>query len=212
MIATAGRNWNPTTGTAGTVDVCEQAAPLAGARDAVPHSRETPRVEVYCTVSVVPPSHLNFGGPPPLCRSSVCRYRVTNDCPFCAIAAGDGDAHVVYEDDDAVAFLDAHPAVEGHTLVAPVEHYEELLDAPAGLVGHLFRAVHAVAPAVVDAVDADGVTVVQSSGAAAGQDVFHLHVHVVPRFEDDDISLAPRRLRLAEAQGDAVADAIRQRL
>jgi histidine triad (HIT) family protein len=184
---------------------------VAGARDAVPHSRETPRVEVYRTGTVVPASDLNLRPSPALWNRGE-SHTVMTDCEFCAIAAGEGDAHVVFEDAETVAFLDRHPAAEGHVLVATADHYEGISDAPAALYGRLFRTVRTVAPAAAGAVDADGVTVVQSSGATAGQDVFHLHVHVVPRFEDDDVSMAPRRQHLSETQGTAVADAIRDRL
>jgi histidine triad (HIT) family protein len=133
-----------------------------------------------------------------------------DDCPFCAIAAGTAPAHVAYDGETAVAFLDANPAARGHTLVAPRDHYETLTDAPPETATATFEAVHRVVGAIEAAVAPDGVTVVQSNGAAAGQDVDHLHVHVIPRYDDDTIAFAPPRDRLDPATGDAVAADIRE--
>lgn len=129
-------------------------------------------------------------------------------CTFCDIIAGDEPAFVVSRDDDAIAFLDIFPAVPGHTLVAPIDHQAGLLDMTDDETAALFGSVRRVTGAVVDAVDADGVSIFQSSGAAAGQDVFHVHVHVVPRYQDDDITFAPPRERLTKAEGERVSSAI----
>ena len=134
------------------------------------------------------------------------------DCPFCAIADGRGHAHVVARDEATVAFLDRNPVVDGHLLVAPTGHYPLLTDVPTEDVGPLFRTVQAVSDALLAALDADGVTVIQSSGAAAGQDVFHAHVHVVPRYEGDPISLAPSRHTLSDEGGEAIAERLRAAL
>lgn len=137
---------------------------------------------------------------------------MADDCEFCAIAAGDGDAHVVHRTDGAVAFLDIYPAVPGHTLVAPTVHRDGLPEMSGDEAAATFRAVQAVAAAQQRALDADGVSVFQSSGAAAGQDVFHAHAHVLPRFVDDHIHFAPSRSTLDDEEGQQVADAIRAEL
>ena len=134
------------------------------------------------------------------------------DCPFCGIAAGEEPAHEVYRDDDVVAFLDRSPAVESHTLVAPTAHREELTDMTPDAVGRLFRVVRQVGGAIESAYDPDGLSVIQSSGAAAGQDVFHVHVHLFPRYDEDDITLAPARYPLSEGEGERVAGALRDAL
>ena len=84
-----------------------------------------------------------------------------------------------------IAFLDANPLSPGHTLVVPKEPHERLRDTPPGLSAEIFEAVRTLTPAIEDAVDADATTVGINDGPAAGQEVPHLHVHIVPRFEGD---------------------------
>ncbi|GAA0302690.1 HIT family protein [Halarchaeum salinum] len=113
-----------------------------------------------------------------------------SDCVFCEIVAGEQSAHHLYEDDRTLAFLDTAPATEGHALVVPKTHHETLTDMPGDLASAVFWTAQRVARGVEDAIEPDGVSVVQSNGAAAGQEIAHAHVHVVPRYEDDDVTLA----------------------
>lgn len=102
-------------------------------------------------------------------------------CLFCAIVAGDIPSRQVYADDQAIAFLDIAPWHVGHTLVVPRRHVDDLLADPDALTA-IAPAIAATSRLLVARLAADGVNLVSSSGAAAGQEVFHLHVHVVPRF------------------------------
>ncbi len=90
-----------------------------------------------------------------------------------------------YEDTDVVAFMDIQPVNAGHVLVAPREHFESLEDIPRTLATHLFDVAMLLAPVVKHVGDADGLNILVNSGAAAGQDVVHFHVHVIPRCPDD---------------------------
>ena len=90
-----------------------------------------------------------------------------------------------YEDTDVVAFMDIQPVNAGHVLVVPRQHYESLEDIPHALSMHLFEVAMELAPVVKDVAGADGLNVVVNSGAAAGQDIFHYHVHVIPRRAGD---------------------------
>lgn len=103
-------------------------------------------------------------------------------CPFCEIINGNIPAKKVYEDDSSLAFLDINPRNPGHTLVVPKKHYATILDITEKDAGELFRAVKAVAAAVQAGTKAQGISISQSNGAAAGQLVPHLHFHVIPRF------------------------------
>lgn len=134
------------------------------------------------------------------------------DCVFCAIVAGEEPAHRVYEDSHTLAFLDSAPATTGHALVVPKPHRETLTDVEGELVADVFRTVRRVAAALESAYDPDGVSVVQSNGVAAGQDVFHAHVHVVPRYEDDAVALDWSHEELPAETGRDVASAIRHEL
>lgn len=114
---------------------------------------------------------------------------MTAECVFCRIVAGDLPAAIVYQDDDVVAFLDLFPVIPGHTLIVPRRHTTDLLDCPAELAGRLFAASARVAAAVLAATGADGFNVWSANGHAAGQTVFHLHLHVLPRFAADRFGL-----------------------
>jgi len=107
------------------------------------------------------------------------------NCLFCRLIDGELPQHVVVEDEHALAFLDHRPASPGHTLVVPRRHVEHLWDADADTVAAVARTVHAAAALLRDRLNPDGMTLRQNTGAASGQDVFHLHVHLVPRWNGD---------------------------
>ena len=110
-----------------------------------------------------------------------------DSCIFCAIAAGTAPSYRVYEDDTAVAFLDLAPVRQGHTLVIPRRHVRDVMADEGGLaLADVAHAVHQVSRRLVDVFSADGVSVLQSNGAAAGQVVFHLHLHLLPRHRGDN--------------------------
>jgi len=108
---------------------------------------------------------------------------------FAKILRGEIPSHRVYEDDAVIAFMDVMPQGAGHTLVVPKAASRNLLDADAATLGPLFTAVQKLARAVKKAFGADGVTILQFNEPASGQTVYHLHVHVIPRF--DGIPLKP---------------------
>lgn len=108
---------------------------------------------------------------------------------FAKILRGEIPSHRVYEDNAVVAFMDVMPQGPGHTLVVPKAPSRNLLDADPATLGPLFEVVQKVALSVKKAFDADGVTILQFNEPASGQTVYHLHVHVIPRFEG--IALKP---------------------
>src|SRR4030043_1208217 len=105
---------------------------------------------------------------------------MTEDCIFCRIIRKEAPASFVYEDDCVVAFLTNRPVNEGHTLVIPKKHYENIYDIPEDDIAYLFKIVKRVTHAVKDAMAAEGVRVVQNNGWAAGQVIFHFYVAVIP--------------------------------
>lgn len=107
------------------------------------------------------------------------------DCLFCKIVAGEIPAQTVYADDDVVAFLDINPLAKGHTLVIPTTHASRLGELDEAAAGAYFAKVPAITQAVEDAVGADGATLAWNDGPAAGQEVDHTHLHIVPRWTGD---------------------------
>ena len=114
---------------------------------------------------------------------------MSDDCIFCAIAAGEAPATIVAEDERTVAFMDIAPATDGHLLVIPRTHYEDVLVIDDADLDATMHAARAMARRVKDRLGADGVNLLNSCGRAAWQTVFHFHVHVIPRYEDDPLEL-----------------------
>ncbi|HEY3923936.1 MAG TPA: HIT domain-containing protein [Acidothermaceae bacterium] len=107
-------------------------------------------------------------------------------CIFCKIAAGTAPVYLVYEDDTSVAFLDLAPLREGHTLVIPRAHVPDVMaDGGGQALIDIGPAIHQVSRRLMEVFNADGISSLQANRAAAGQVVFHLHVHLVPRHEGD---------------------------
>jgi len=106
----------------------------------------------------------------------------TEDCVFCSIIERRAPADIVYEDQHSIAFLDIYPLNPGHTLVISKKHYTTLDEMPPEEVGRLFSTVAKIMKGVKEAVAADGINIGQSNGKAASQDVFHVHVHIIPRY------------------------------
>jgi histidine triad (HIT) family protein len=107
---------------------------------------------------------------------------MNDDCIFCKIISKKAEAVIVYEDPNSLAFLDIHPLNPGHTLVIPKKHYPSMVEMPPEEVGRVFVSVAKVMRGVKKASNADGINIGQSNGRAASQEVFHMHVHVIPRY------------------------------
>jgi histidine triad (HIT) family protein len=105
---------------------------------------------------------------------------MSENCTFCQIIRRQAPSNIVYEDEQVVAFLSNRPVNVGHTLVVPKNHYVNIFEISEDEACYLFRVLKRVAGAVRDAVSAEGLRIVQNNGKAAGQVIFHLHVHIIP--------------------------------
>ena len=114
------------------------------------------------------------------------------DCIFCSIVAGDAPATIVDEDEHTIAFMDIHPWTKGHALVIPKQHTPNLYEIGEEELAHVAAAAKRLAIRMRDALDCDGINLLNSTGPAAWQTVFHFHVHVIPRYEDDPLQLPVR--------------------
>jgi histidine triad (HIT) family protein len=107
------------------------------------------------------------------------------DCIFCRIIAGEIPSHKVYEDDATLAFLDINPASRGHALVIPKAHAADLFSLSPDALAATARTTQTVAQLLQRGVRPEGINILQNNGPAAGQVVFHYHVHVIPRWSGD---------------------------
>lgn len=112
-----------------------------------------------------------------------------SDCIFCKIIAGEIPSATVYEDDDVKAILDVNPAAKGHVIVLPKTHAENIFSIPDEDLKKAICVAKKIATALKKTYNCDGVNILQNNGEAAGQSVFHLHIHVIPRFEGDTVNM-----------------------
>jgi histidine triad (HIT) family protein len=134
---------------------------------------------------------------------------VTSDCLFCGIVAGDVPAQIVDSDEHTVAFMDINPATRGHALVVPRPHSSDLIDVPDADLERTLLAARRLARKIDAALSPDGFNLLNSCRPAAWQTVFHFHVHVIPRYDDDPLKLPwiPRGAEVEEIE--RVAELIR---
>ena len=120
-------------------------------------------------------------------------------CVFCDIIARKAQAHIVYEDDDLIAFLDNHPITDGHTLLVTKRHYERFGEIPPAEVAKLFTKAQELNEVIMKKMSAQGANISLNDGKAAHQLVPHIHIHIIPRKASDGVSFQVRK-RLSPEQ------------
>ena len=130
---------------------------------------------------------------------------------FAKILRGEIPCHKIYEDEDTLAFLDIMPRTDGHALVITKEKARDLFDVSPDALAKLMAVVQKLAPKIKEAMGADGVLIQQFNGAAAGQTVFHLHVHIVPRKEGEPLKPHAGKMEDQAALAE-IAEKIRRKL
>ncbi len=132
-------------------------------------------------------------------------------CVFCDIVNGRRQAHVLYEDDAHMAFLDRYPVVPGHTLVIPKAHYSTILEMGPERAGRLFALASVIAPAVMRVTGTGAFNVGQNNGEAANQVVPHVHVHIIPRRPGESVNWKARAIADMD-EFDRMTRAVREHL
>ena len=133
-------------------------------------------------------------------------------CIFCKIIQKAVPSSILYEDNTTIAFLDIRPLNKGHTLIIPKNHYADIFDIPKNDLQAIHAVTKPIATAIKNATNADSISIIQQNGKAAGQEIFHYHVHVVPRFTGQSM---PRfnEINIAERKElDEMATKIKQHL
>lgn len=135
-----------------------------------------------------------------------------DDCIFCKIAKGEIPSATVYETPEFKVMLDVAPANKGHALIIPKEHFDNIFQIDAETAGKLFSLGTVVARAMKEELNPDGLNVVQNNGEAAGQTVNHFHLHLIPRFKDDDVKITWKQLETVSEEQQELAKAIKKRI
>jgi histidine triad (HIT) family protein len=134
------------------------------------------------------------------------------DCLFCKIIAGKIPAERVYEDTECFAFLDINPVHIGHTLLVPKAHYANLYETPDTVLASLAPVIKKLAIAAKKAVHADGINIEMNNDSAAGQLIFHAHLHVIPRFLDDEAHYWKHKGKYHDREMMSIGEAMRKNL
>ena len=112
-----------------------------------------------------------------------------NDCIFCKIVKKEIPCNKIYEDNDVLVFLDIAPVNAGHALVIPKKHFVNIYETPEDILIEMMKAVKKISHAIKDGLSADGINVTMNNDPAAGQVVFHSHIHIIPRIANDGFGL-----------------------
>jgi len=133
-------------------------------------------------------------------------------CIFCAIVSGEIPSWQVYSDDDALVILDKYPVSKGHLLIIPRKHYQGVEDVPMALADKLWRLSTALAKIYRNELKATGVNVITNSGRPAGQEIFHFHIHVIPRWTESFKGIFGPRHEVGPEEAEEVLSMWRDRL
>ncbi|MCX8084186.1 MAG: HIT family protein [Calditerrivibrio sp.] len=135
------------------------------------------------------------------------------DCIFCKIIAGEISSIKVYEDEDFIAILDIRPVNLGHTLVIPKQHFVNIFDTDMAFAQKIYPVLVKISKGIKEGLRADGINIIQNNEKSAGQEVFHSHIHLIPRFKDDSLKFTPRSLTYKDDNEKLdIADKIKQNI
>lgn len=134
------------------------------------------------------------------------------DCIFCKLADGEIPTATLYEDDDFRVILDQGPATKGHALILPKKHYADLYEIPEETAARAMVLAKRMAEVMTDALKCDGFNLVQNNGTAAGQTVFHFHLHLIPRYKEDNAGITWKPGTLEEAQKEEILRAVAEKM
>lgn len=130
------------------------------------------------------------------------------NCIFCKIANGEIPSRTLYEDDDFRVIMDLAPATKGHSLILPKDHYKNVYEIADDTAAKVLPLAKKMATLMTEKLGADGFNIVQNNNEVAGQTVFHFHVHLIPRYNDDNQSLVMKPQEMTDAQLDEIRDMI----
>ncbi|TAK65498.1 MAG: HIT family protein [Bacteroidetes bacterium] len=134
------------------------------------------------------------------------------ECIFCKIVRGESIAEVLYENEHAISILDINPIHFGHALVFPKQHSETFLSVPEEELPDVMKATHIVSKAIVNAFQPEGFNIFSNNGRAAGQSVFHFHLHITPRYVEDDIKFILKLKQYGRGEMNDYANRLRQHI
>ncbi len=135
-----------------------------------------------------------------------------SNCIFCKLASGEFSSSTIYEDDLFRVILDISPATKGHALLIPKRHMENIFELDGKESEQGLSIIRKVSFAIKKTLNCDGINVLQNNGAAAGQSVFHIHFHIIPRYENDHVQIPWKAIAYQEGEAKQLAESIKSNL
>ena len=133
---------------------------------------------------------------------------IDNNCIFCKIANGEIPSKTLYEDEEFRVILDLAPATKGHALILPKSHYKNLYELPDETAAKVMKLAKKMATTMTEKLGCDGFNIVQNNNEVAGQTVFHFHMHLIPRYENDKQRISWNPLEMTQDELEAVKNQI----
>ncbi len=137
---------------------------------------------------------------------------MNNNCIFCRIIGNEISSVSLYEDDDFKVIMDISPAVKGHAVLIPKKHISNIFEMDEETASKIFVVVSKVAKAMKEELKCDGLNILQNNGEAAGQTVFHFHIHLIPRFYNDSVQITWAHGSYEAGEAETIAEAIGKRI
>ena len=134
------------------------------------------------------------------------------DCIFCKIANGESPSATIFEDRDFRVMLDIGPATRGHVLILTKEHYDNIYEIDAETAGKLFSLASVIARAMKKVLNCDGMNILQNNGTVAGQTVFHFHLHLIPRYEGDQVQVTWPQGSITEEEKEELVKSMKKEI
>lgn len=134
------------------------------------------------------------------------------NCIFCRIITGDIPSSVVYEDEDFKVILDIAPAAKGHAIILPKKHYADLFELEEDTAKKVLMVAKKIALAMKEELKCDGINLLQNNGEAAGQSIFHIHFHLIPRYKGDNVKIPWATGKYEDGEAKALAERIAKRI
>ncbi len=134
------------------------------------------------------------------------------NCIFCKIGAGTIPSYTIYEDEDFKVFLDLSPTAYGHSLIIPKEHYKNLIELDDSVASKALVLAKKIATAMEKTFHCDGINILQNNGEIAGQTMFHFHIHVIPRYKDDNLKIIFDQQSLKEEDAKKIVASLTENL
>lgn len=134
------------------------------------------------------------------------------NCVFCRINNNEIPSATIYEDEDFKVIMDISPAAKGHAIMIAKRHIANIFELDEKTAGAAFNLASKIAKAIKDELHCDGINILQNNGEAAGQTVFHFHIHIIPRYKNDTVLFTYKHDSYGEGEAQALSEAIRKRI